>query len=60
MPQHVADYYVDMSAGAEGKMVGLKTPTLAVSALDDPIMDLGSSPIGELNRIENLFILLTR
>eukprot|EP00903_Cladosiphon_okamuranus_P014215 g13207.t1 len=55
----VASYYFDMSAAAGGKITGLRTPTLAVSSLDDPIMTAGGSPVSELN-IENLFILLTR
>lgn len=57
--QDVTSYYVDMSAAA-GKMTGLKTPTLAVSSLDDPIMTADGSPIAEVTSIEALFILLTR
>ena len=40
--------------------MGLRTPTLAVSSLDDPIMTADGSPVAELKNIEGLFILLTR
>lgn len=56
----VIDYYIDMSAAAEGKIAGLKTPLLAVSALDDPIMSAAGSPIDDLEKIGDLYILLTR
>lgn len=56
----VLDYYVDMSAAADGKIAGLRTPLLAVSALDDPIMTAAGSPIEDLEMIEDLFILLTK
>lgn len=58
--QDVTSYYHDMSAAAGGKIAGLRTPTLAVSSLDDPIMTAESAPIAELKNIEGLFILLTR
>ena len=58
--QDVESYYFDMSAAAGGKISGLKTPTLAVSSLDDPIMTADGSPVAELKNIEGLFILLTR
>lgn len=58
--QDVTSYYADMSAAAAGKIAGLRTPTLAVSSLDDPIMTADGSPIAELKNIEGLFILLTR
>ncbi|CAN0346745.1 unnamed protein product [Ectocarpus sp. 13 AM-2016] len=53
-------YYADMSAAADGKIAGLRTPTLAVTSLDDPIMTADGSPIAEVDTIKNLFILLTR
>ncbi len=59
-PQDVTAYYVDMSAAAGGKIAGLRTPTLAVSSLDDPIMTADGSPVADLKNIEGLFILLTR
>lgn len=48
-----------MSAAAQNKILGLKTPLLAVSALDDPIMTAAGSPIGA-EGLEDLYILLTR
>lgn len=60
LKKSVVDYYIDMSAAAEGKIAGLKTPLLAVSALDDPIMTAAGSPIDDLETVEDLFILLTR
>lgn len=56
----VSDYYVDMSAAAEGKLAGLRTPMLAVSAMDDPIMTAGGLPIDEMEKTKDLYILLTR
>ncbi|CAM9152607.1 unnamed protein product [Ectocarpus sp. 12 AP-2014] len=56
----VMAYYADMSAAADGKIAGLRTPTLAVTSLDDPIMTADGSPIAEVDTIKNLFILLTR
>lgn len=58
--QDVTSYYIDMSAAAAGKIAGLRTPTLAVASLDDPIMTADGSPIAELKNIQGLFILLTR
>lgn len=55
----MTDYYIDMSAGAENKILGLKTPLLAVSALDDPIMTAAGSPI-DAEEVKDLYILLTR
>lgn len=53
------DYYVDMSAGTKGKISGLKTPLLAVTALDDPITE-DRFPLDEVADNDNLFFLLTR
>lgn len=55
----MVDYYVDMSAGTKGKISGLKTPLLAVSALDDPIVE-ERFPLDEVADNDNLFFLLTR
>lgn len=56
----MTDYYIDMSAAAENKILGLRTPMLTVSALDDPIMTAAGSPIDIVEDVEDLFILLTR
>ncbi|CAM9822883.1 unnamed protein product [Hapterophycus canaliculatus] len=56
----VKSYYNDMSAAADGKIAGLRTPTLAVSSLDDPIMTGGGWPSASLKETKDLFILLTR
>lgn len=58
--QSVTDYYIDMSAAAEGKLAGLRTPMLAVSAMDDPIMTAGGLPIDEMEKTKDLYVLLTR
>lgn len=55
----MVDYYVDMSAGTEGKISGLKTPLLAVLALDDPIVE-DRFPLDEIADNDHLFFLLTR
>ena len=54
------DYYIDMSAAAEGKISGLKTPLLAVSAVDDPITTPERSPMDEIAQVDDLYFLLTR
>ncbi|CAM9274661.1 unnamed protein product [Ectocarpus sp. 8 AP-2014] len=43
-----------MSAAADDKIEGLRTPTLAVTSLDDPIMTADGSPIAEVDTIKNL------
>lgn len=58
--QDVTSYYVDMSAAADDKIAGLRTPTLAVSSLDDPIMTGGGWPSASLKETKDLFVLLTR
>lgn len=58
MPKDVTSYYIDMSASGEGKIAGLRTPTLAVSSRDDPIMD--GSPTAALKNVEDLFVLTTK
>lgn len=49
-----------MSAAAEGKLAGLRTPMLAVSAMDDPIMTAGGLPIDDMEKTKDLYVLLTR
>ncbi|CAM9414319.1 unnamed protein product [Choristocarpus tenellus] len=58
--KRVEDYYIDMSAGVNGKILGLRTPLLAIHALDDPIMTPGGTPVDAVDSVEDLFILLTR
>lgn len=49
-----------MSAAAEDKIAGLRTPTLAVSSLDDPIMTSDGSAAAARKNIEGLFVLVTK
>lgn len=49
-----------MSAAATGKSSELRTPTPAVSSLDNSIMTADGSPVGELKTGGGLVSLLTR
>ncbi|KAG5191434.1 Alpha/Beta hydrolase protein, partial [Tribonema minus] len=53
-------YYEDMSAGCNGKHLSVAAPLLAVQALDDPIMCPAGLPIADVDKNDNLWLLVTQ